>query len=48
MRHVLGNLLEDSYEDIMKSTELLQVKRGMNIDENISTICRKCMYAKER
>ena len=46
MRHVLGNLLKNSYEDIIKSNELLQVKRGMNIDENIPIICRKCMYAK--
>lgn len=48
MKHVLGNLLENSYEDIIQSDELRQVKRGMNIDESIPIICRKCMYAKER
>ncbi len=42
--HVIGNLLENSYEDILKSNEHQRVLAGLN-DESVKTICRKCEYA---
>ncbi len=45
LNHILGNLSEQSYEEIMKSDELRYVKRCMNIDMESSVLCRKCINA---
>lgn len=47
MEHVLGNLLNQDYCQILKSESMRQIKRGMNLDESIPILCRKCMYAKK-
>lgn len=46
MKHVLGNLLKEDYDSIISSEQMRLVKRGMNIDESLSILCRKCMFAK--
>lgn len=46
MRHILGNLLEDEYSQLMCSETMHEIKRGMHIDETLPILCRKCMYAK--
>ncbi len=46
MQHVLGNLKNQSYEDIIHGEPFLNVKRAMHIDESLPLLCRKCMYAK--
>lgn len=38
--HVIGNLLEQSYESLFQSPEYLRVMEGLKTDSNI--ICRKC------
>lgn len=47
LKHVLGNLLQDNYEDLMRSTEMREIKRALMVDKNIPVICRKCIYGKE-
>lgn len=47
LQHVLGNLLTDDYEQIMKSEMMRKVKLALMIDERIPVICRHCIYAKE-
>lgn len=47
MQHVLGNLLENSYEEIVHGEEMRNIKRGMVMDETIPVLCRKCVYAVE-
>lgn len=46
MKHVLGNLLKEDYDSIISSEQMRLVKRGMNLDESLSILCRKCMFAK--
>ncbi len=41
LQHRLGNLFEQSYEDLFKSEEYSKIVRGMH-DESIETICRYC------
>ena len=44
MKHILGNLLENSYEELLNGHEMSKVKRGM-LDEGIDILCRHCTYA---
>lgn len=46
MQHVLGNLLENDYETIRSGGELYRVFDGMNGNENIDVLCRKCLLAR--
>lgn len=46
MQHVLGNLLENDYETIRSGGELFRVFDGMNGDESIDVLCRKCLLAR--
>lgn len=48
MQHVLGNLLTDSYENIIHGAPMRNVKRAMKLDDNMPLICRKCVYAIEQ
>ena len=44
MKHVLGNLKEELYENILKGTEIEMVRKGF--DNNlINILCRKCSCA---
>jgi hypothetical protein len=44
MKHVLGNLLEESYEEIMSGNNMQQIVQALDNDE-CSLLCRKCNYA---
>jgi radical SAM protein with 4Fe4S-binding SPASM domain len=44
LKHKLGNLLVNSYEDILNSEEFKKVKLSMD-DDNIESICRYCYKA---
>lgn len=45
MQHVLGNLLEQSYEDILTGSEYVRVCSGMAGDTRQDILCRKCSCA---
>lgn len=45
MKHVLGNLLTQSYEEICNGKELTTIKEGMNGNEKIDILCRRCTHA---
>ncbi len=45
MKHVLGNLKEQSYSEIMKGTEMKRVKEGMEINFEDDILCRSCSSA---
>lgn len=44
MKHILGNLLESSYEEILNGTEIARIKRGM-LGEGEDILCRHCTCA---
>jgi len=44
MRHVLGNLLEESYEEIMAGEKMKRIVAALNNDK-CGLLCRKCNYA---
>ena len=43
-RHVIGNLLNDDYEDLFKSEEYIKIKEGLK-DDNSKITCRTCEIA---
>lgn len=43
MKHVFGNLLVSSYEEILNGNEIAKIKRGMSGEEDI--LCRHCNFA---
>jgi len=45
MKHILGNLLTQSYEEIYNSAESLRVRRGMKAEAE-DILCRKCINAR--
>lgn len=47
LRHVLGNLNDNSYEEIIHGDKLNNIRKAMNKCDDDSILCRKCMYAKE-
>lgn len=48
LQHVLGNLLEEEYSDIMNGKIIKSIKNAMlNDDGSKDLLCRKCAYAKE-
>lgn len=47
MKHSLGNLLEDTYDEIMNSQEMQKVKHGINGDMSLDILCRNCSQAHE-
>ena len=46
MKHIMGNLLRDSYDMILSGTEHERVIRGMN-SEDEDILCRKCYNARD-
>lgn len=46
MKHVLGNMYVQSFEEIMEGQELAKVKDGMAGDSSIDILCRRCSYAR--
>ena len=47
MQHVLGNLKEQSYEDIMNGEEMKLIKRAINGEESVDVLYRYCSSATE-
>ena len=45
-KHVLGNLVRDSYKDIIDSNELKKVRSGMKHDLEMDILCRNCSYGR--
>lgn len=45
MKHVLGNLLQDTYEEIVHGKCVEYVKRGMEKDFDADILCRQCSLA---
>jgi organic radical activating enzyme len=45
MKHVLGNLKEQTYEEIRKGDEIHSIFRGIEGDQNVDLLCRKCLFA---
>ncbi len=45
LKHVLGNLLRQSYDEIMCGREMLRIKEAMNGKGDV--LCRHCTAAKE-
>lgn len=45
MKHVLGNLLQSTYDEIMHGHCSSFVKRGMTEDFQADILCRQCSYA---
>jgi radical SAM protein with 4Fe4S-binding SPASM domain len=43
-RHVIGNLLKDSYDDLFQSEEYKKIKQGLE-DDNSGIACRTCEIA---
>lgn len=41
LEHIIGNLLEDSYEDLFRSAEYLRFVEAMKHDDS-DTLCRRC------
>ncbi len=45
LKHIIGNLKESSYEQIMSSDELQKIYKKMLYSEQDELLCRKCIYA---
>lgn len=45
MKHILGNLLNESYEDINESSEAKRIRNGLK-DEKADILCRNCVNAR--
>lgn len=48
LKHILGNIYENTYEEIMNGEEMKKIKEGMNGNMDIDILCRNCSYARER
>jgi hypothetical protein len=44
LQHVLGNLLESDYEEIVRGPEMMRVLAAMD-DDSLPLLCRKCNVA---
>jgi len=45
MQHVLGNLLNNTYDEIRKCEEMRKIFRGVAGDQSVDLLCRKCLFA---
>lgn len=45
MKHVLGNLLEQGYGEIMEQEEMRRIRDGIAGNEELDILCRKCSCA---
>lgn len=45
MKHELGNLKENTYEEIMGSEKMRRIKEGLAGNEKIDILCRSCSFA---
>ena len=44
MQHILGNLLAETYEEIMRGKALQEIRKQMEAEES-AILCRKCVRA---
>ena len=47
LRHPLGNLLQQSYEEIRESPMLQYIRKSLLIEEENDILCRHCIHAKK-
>lgn len=45
MQHILGNLKENTYNEIRKGEEMKKVFAGIAGDTSVDLLCRKCLFA---
>lgn len=45
MKHVLGNLKENTYDEIRNGEEMQKIFRGIDGDQSVDLLCRKCLFA---
>ncbi len=45
MKHILGNLKDQNYEEIMNGNEMKRIKKGISGDETVDILCRNCSCA---
>jgi radical SAM protein with 4Fe4S-binding SPASM domain len=45
MQHVLGNLKEQTYDEIRRGEEMKKIFRGVAGDQGVDLLCRKCVLA---
>lgn len=45
MKHVLGNLKEQSYQEIMEGAEIKRIRAGMELNDKEDILCRMCSCA---
>lgn len=45
MKHVLGNLKEETYEEIMNGDKIVKIKEGLMGNTDIEILCRRCSNA---
>lgn len=48
MKHVLGNLLNNTYDEIMNGAEINMIKKGLDGDISKDILCRTCSCANVR
>lgn len=47
LKHILGNIYDNTYNEIMNSTEIQRIKSGMAGDTSIDILCRSCSHARK-
>lgn len=47
MKHVLGNLIDNSYDEIINGTEMKIIKKRMSEEKDDTILCRNCISAIE-
>lgn len=45
MQHVLGNLKENTYDEIRQGEEMKKIFTGIKGDQSVDLLCRKCLFA---
>lgn len=45
MQHVLGNLLENTFDEIREGEEMKRILAGIQGDPSVDLLCRKCLFA---
>jgi radical SAM protein with 4Fe4S-binding SPASM domain len=47
LKHIIGNLLQNSYQEIMSSNEMNRIRQAMSDDTKENLLCRQCIYARQ-
>lgn len=46
LKHILGNIHKNTFEEIMRGDEMTRIKKGMAGETAIDILCRTCSYAR--